>query len=475
LIASLEILVRAGTYVDSVSLMRISEELRGLPGVLSAAVVMATEANRRLLTDTAMWPPGVGAAGPTDLLAAVKAETPEAARAALGHVEQLLATLRGSTPGAEAPRSTRSAARAAPGANLGVVAVPAPHAAVDAHQALSAGLHVFLFSDGVSIADEIALKRRAHDRHLLVMGPECGTSILNGVGLGFANRVRRGPIGIVGASGTGIQEVTCLVDRFGAGVSHAIGTGGRDLYDGVDGMTTLQALELLAHDPETRVIVILSKPASTRVADAVLAAAVKTGKPVVACLFGWAGAVPEGVRTVATLEDAARVAVATVGIDVVELVRPRPPGSRAGTVHGLYSGGTLCEEARRIVGGTGRFIDFGAAEFTRGRPHPMIDPGLRGDAIAAAGDDERAVVLLMDVVLGYCAHPDPAGALLPALVEARARARDRGRDLALVVHVVGTEADPQSLSRQENTLRALGAIACPSNRIAAEVARDVAR
>jgi FdrA protein len=186
--------------------------------------------------------------------------------------------------------------------------------------------------------------------------------------------------------------------------------------------------------------------------------------------------VPAGVRTVATLEDAARVAVGTVGIDGVELVPPRAARSRGtGVVYGLYSGGTLCEEARGIVGGTGRFVDFGATEFTRGRPHPMIDPGARRDAIAAAGDDGRVGVLLMDIVLGYCAHPDPAGALLPALAGARARARDRGRDLAFVVHVVGTEADPQRLGRQEDTLRALGAITCPSNRIAAEVARDLAR
>ena len=356
------------------------------------------------------------------------------------------------------PRTTASAARRGAPANIAVIAVPGAYAVLDAHQALSAGLHVFLFSDGVSLDDEVALKRRGHARGLLVMGPECGTAIIKGVGLGFANRVRRGPIGVVGASGTGLQEVTSLVHRLGGGVSHAIGTGG------------------LAADVDTRVTLVVSKPPSPAVADAVLRAAVQTRKPVVACLLGYEGPTRTGVRATPTLEEAAVAAVGLSGGAVRELERPRHGSARGarGAVRGLYAGGTLCDEARRIVGSGAphRFIDFGAEEFTRGRPHPIIDPGRRNAALVDAGDDPSVSVVLLDLVLGDCAHPDPAGALRPALAEARARRR--GRDLTVVAHVVGTDQDFQRLDKQEESLRELGAIVCASNRMAAEIARALA-
>jgi succinyl-CoA synthetase alpha subunit len=336
---------------------------------------------------------------------------------------------------------------------------------------------VFLFSDGVSLEDEIALKRRARARGLLVMGPECGTAIVQGVGLGFANRVRRGPVGVVGASGTGLQEVTTLVHRLGSGISHAIGTGGRDLRAEVGGITSLQALEALGADAETRVVLVVSKPSSRQVADAVLTAAARTGKPVVACLLGHDGAVPAGVRGAATLEEAATAAVRLAGGgagDLPPAVEIVHAGTR-GAIRGLYSGGTLCEEAQRLAGGAGdRFVDFGGEEFTRGRPHPIIDPGRRHAAILEAAEEPGAGVLLLDLVLGDGAHPDPAGALDPVLADALARARRGGRELAVIAHVVGTDADPQGLERQEDTLRRRGVIVCPSNRLAALTARGIA-
>jgi succinyl-CoA synthetase alpha subunit len=357
---------------------------------------------------------------------------------------------------------------------VAVIAVPGAYAAVDAHQALSAGLHVFLFSDAVSLDDEVALKRRGRDRGLLVMGPECGTAIVGGVGLGFANRVRRGPIGIVGASGTGIQEVTSLVHRLGSGISHALGTGGRDLDAAVGGITTLQAVDALGADPDTRALLIVSKPPSPGVADAVLRAAVATRKPVVACLLGHARPALPGVSTAATLDEAAAEAVRLAGGAVRELERPRRAARGAGgAVLGLYSGGTLCDEARRLVGGPPhRFVDFGGEEYTRGRPHPIIDPSRRNAALVEASADPGVAVVLLDVILGDCAHPDPAGALRPALGEARARRE--GRDLTVVAHVVGTDQDPQGLEKQEAVLRELGVVVCASNRIAAETARGVA-
>jgi succinyl-CoA synthetase alpha subunit len=468
--------VRRSSYFDSIDLMQIAEQVRPLAGVIDVAVVMGTPAGRAMLEEAGMWSSQAPEAGPSDLLVAVRAESEAAGHRALARIEELLSARREGRPARDdaMPRTIGAAARGAAPASVAVVAVPGTHAALEAHQALSAGLHVFLFSDGVSLDDEVALKRRARGRGLLVMGPECGTSIINGVGFGFANRVRRGPIGVVGASGTGIQEVTSLVHRLGGGISHAIGTGGRDLHGAVGGVTTLQALEALAADVATRVVVLVSKPASPDVAAAVLSAAVATRKPVVACLLGHAGKTPAGVRTAITLEEAAMAALGLAGREGSAIAPPPVAAGRArGAVRGLYSGGTLCDEARRIVGGARhRFTDFGAEEFTRGRPHPIIDPGRRNAALIEAADDPDVSVVLLDLVLGDCAHPDPAGALRPALNEARARRR--GRSLAVVAHVVGTDQDPQGLEKQEQALRDLGAVVCASNRLAAETARSLA-
>src|SRR5213593_2116095 len=437
--------IRRSAYFDSVALMRVAEQARQIPGVLEVTLVMGTPANRATLVASELWPVDAPATAPEDLLIAVRAKSDDARR---------LAGV----------------------ANLALIAVPGPYAAIDAHQALSAGLHVFLFSDGVSLADEVALKLRGRELGLIVMGPECGTSIVNGVGLGFANRVRRGSIGVVGASGTGIQEVTTLVHRLGGGISHAIGTGGRDLDAAVGGVTTLQGLGWLAEDDGTRVIVIVSKPSSRDVADRVLAAAARIGKPAVACLLGYDGQIPTGLEVVTTLEEAAIAAVRLTGAAPRGLDRPVITSSAtSGSIVGLYTGGTLCEEARRLVGGrVHRFVDFGAEEYTRGRPHPIIDPSLRHTAIVDAAGDGRASVIVLDVILGDCAHPDPAGALAPVLVDARERARHAGRSLSVVAHVVGTDGDPQGLGVQENALRKVGAIVCASNRNAEQTARDIA-
>ncbi len=470
-------MVWRSSYFDSIALMRAAEQARALAGVTDVAAVMGTPANRALLAEAGLASTETPETTVSDVLVAVRAATDDAMRAALARVGELLAAHRDTDPGSPrvAPRTTLSASRAAGGASLALIAVPGPDAVLDAHQALSAGLHVFLFSDGVSLDDEVALKRRARARERLVMGPECGTAIVNGVGLGFANRVRRGPIGVVGASGTGIQELTTLVHRLGGGIAHAIGTGGRDLHAAVGGITTLQALALLGADHDTRVIVVVSKPSSPEVADAVLAAAVAAGKPVVACLLGYAGAMPTGVRSAETLEEAAIAAVAADGGRAAALREPDTMARVRGKIVGLYTGGTLCEEARRLLGdGAHRFVDFGAEEYTRGRPHPIIDPGRRHAAILEAASDPAVGVLLLDLVIGDCAHPDPAAALDPVLAQATERARGTGRDLAVVAHVVGTEGDPQDVARQEETLSQRGVVVCASNRLAALTARALA-
>jgi FdrA protein len=473
--------VRRNRFVDSVALMQVTERVRALPGVRAAALLMATDLNRRLLEESDLLFAEAEQAGPTDLVITVRAESAAAADAALGDAEQLLVARRDEQGAlrSQPPRSVLAAARRLSGANLAVVSVPGAHAAAEAHQALSAGLNVFLFSDGVPLAEEIRLKRRAQARGLVVMGPECGTSLVNGVGLGFANRVRRGHVGLVAASGTGLQEVSSLIHQLGAGVSQGIGTGGRDLDEAVGGLSTLQVLAWLARDPETRVIGIVSKASSADVTARVLEAAGATGKRVVACLSGWSGTSPPGVQIVETLEAAAVACVRALGRRRPVFDRPRgraPVCPSYGRVLGLFTGGTLCEEARAIVGDAGRaFVDFGDSEYTRGRPHPIIDPSLRSAALARAGGDREVGVILADVILGDGAHPDPAAPLVAAIGEARARARRARRTLEVVAHLVGTDADPQGLAGQTDKLRRAGVRVCATNRVAAELARDLVR
>jgi FdrA protein len=474
--------VRRNTYVDSVSLLQVSAELLSVSGVLDAALVMATDLNRQVLHDAGLLVDDAQTAGPNDLVIAVRATDDSIASSAVEQAGALLADRRGTTgangnTAREQTRSLRSAHRADPEANLAVISVPGRFAASEARQALADGLHVFLFSDNVPIEDEVDLKLQGRGRGLLVMGPDCGTSILNGIGLGFANVVRRGRIGLVGASGTGLQEVTSLLHQAGEGISHAIGTGGRDLHAAVGGITTLMALELLRDDAGTEVIVLVSKPPEKFVAERILKAAAETGKPVVACLLNSQAAPPNGVRMASNLYQAARLAASTAaswaGLTPEDVPRPR---LREGQVHvrGLFCGGTLCEEAVAAMQGGGRvqheFVDFGDDQYTQGRAHPMIDPTLRNHAIVEAGADPRVAVLLLDVILGLGSHADPAGATVPAVREALARAEAGGRQLAVIAHVVGTDRDPQGLAQQEATLRSAGVHVLGSNYHAAVAA-----
>ncbi len=468
--------VREHAYVDSVTLLQVSSEVLGLAGVEDAALVMATDLNRELLRESGLLTGEASHATANDLVISVRAATEADARAALEHAEALLLHRRAQPSGESAPnppRSIRAARRLAPDAGLAVISVPGPYAAGEARLALADGMHVFLFSDNVPLEDEVTLKRVAHARNLMVMGPDCGTAVLNGVGLGFANVVRRGSVGVVGASGTGIQEVTSLVHQLGSGVSHALGTGSRDLYAEVGGVTTLQALELLRVDPRTETIVLISKPSDADVSGVVLRALAKTGKRAVAYLQSAQVTMPEGVLRAETLDAAARLAVGDALAEEASRNPQTPRGSRE--VRGLFCGGTLRQEAAILLGDGHTLEDFGDDQYTRGRAHPMIDPTLRNQAIALAGRDARVGVLLLDFVLGLGAHDDPAGAALPAIEDARGAARANGRELAVVARVVGTELDPQVLPRQEAALRSAGVQVHASNAAAALAAAALAQ
>lgn len=481
--------VIANLYRDSVSLMQLSAALARMPGVAQASAVMATPANLDLLREAGLMDAQV-AASPNDLLVAVSGKPVAALEAALAAaiaaLDKAPAPAAGGGPAALAPRSLQMALARAPQANLALISVPGDYAAAEAEKALRLGLNVMLFSDNVPGADEAALKRLAREKRLLVMGPDCGTAIIDGVPLGFANAVRRGAVGVVGASGTGTQQVTSLVHRLGAGVSQAIGTGGHDLSAEIGGVTMLEGLARLAKDKDTRVIVLISKPPAPKVAAAVLAAARTAGKPVVVNFVGSASSEEaKNLHFVKTLEEAAVAAVAlSRGRKPAPVAfKPKMPkvsfSKKQKYIRGLYSGGTFCYEASALLGDAWSnapvdparkiadpwkskehtLIDLGDDVFTRGRPHPMIDHRLRNERLLAEAADPAVAVILFDVVLGHGSHPDPAAEMLPAL----AKARKKNRSVAFVASVCGTDEDPQGLARQEAALRKAGVLLEGSN------------
>lgn len=496
-------IIRRSAYFDSVTLMLAQREGRERPGVEEMGLVMATEANKALLRESGLDFAELSGAGPDDLVAVARAATVEAAQAAIAAAQEAL-TRRQAPVASDAyrPRTIASAVRQLPEATLAVISVPGRFARPVAQEALDAGLHVLLFSDNVPIEHEIALKASARDRGLLVMGPDCGTALIGGAALGFANRVRAGSIGLVAAAGTGLQEVTSLIDRFGGGVSHAIGTGGRDLSTAVGGATMLQGLRALALDPQTHVIVLISKPPAPDVASRLVAAADACGKPVVVCFVG-ASVEPVGrVEGASTLEDAARAAVRLAGgIEMPTVTLRALPTQEAGRlapeqrfVRGLYSGGTLCYEAlvllRRYVGPIWSntplrpeealdpvtrsrehtVIDMGGDEFTQGRLHPMIDPALRLQRIEQEAADPSVAVIVFDVVLGFGAHPDPAAVYAPVIARTLQQARAMGRHQSVIVSVCGTDADPQNAGAQRAAFVEAGALVEDSNARAVRLA-----
>jgi len=441
-------LVEKGRYLDSVALMRVSRRVSALPGVEAAAAMIGTPANKALMRDAGLLDAAGDAAGMNDLIIGVRGADPEAAlEAAL----EFLAEKPVTTSAAPHARSLKGALQAHPDANLALVSVPGAFAAHEARAALERGLNVLVFSDNVPIEEEVALKRLAREKGLLLMGPDCGTALIGGTPIAFANAVPRGDIGIVSASGTGLQEVSTLIARLGGGVSHGIGVGGRDLDERVGALSTLAAIDALEADPGTKKIVLISKPPSPEVAKRVRERLKASSKPSVVCFMGFEGT---------TLRGAAESAVGR------KLEWPgRPAVAKGkGEVVGLYCGGTLCAEAEQIVGERGEFLDLGDDEYTRGRPHPMIEPDLRNEHLARALADPKVSVLLFDVVLGYGSHENPAQVLVDGL---------KGTKKVAVASVTGTEADPQGLSRQAGILQAAGVIVAPSNAHAAEFAASI--
>ena len=506
---AIKALIKKSEYHDSVTLMLVARELTKFPGVIDVGVIMGTEANKALLKESGLLTPDAQAATPNDLVIVVSADD-GVADSALLEAERLLKQKRSSDEGAEfRPKTLRGAVKANPNANFAVISVAGRYATDEAWDALRRGLHVLLFSDNVSLEDEIALKTYARDHGLLLMGPGAGTAILNGVALGFANVVPSGPVGIVSAAGTGLQEVSTLLAKYGVGITQGIGTGGRDLKEEVGGLMMLEGLKALQGDPATKVIALVSKPPSPGVAEAILAQVAQSDKPTV---VGFMGANPAEFRSVlnaipaSTLQETALLAAKAAGtpIDVAEVIAREDEALQVQAkelratlkpeqkyLRGLFSGGTLCYESQVIwrdmlkepVWSNAPLkhehqladslhsvkhtcVDLGEEEFTVGRPHPMIDNDLRIRRLLQEARDPEVAVIMLDVVIGYGAHPDPASELGPAIRQAKQQA---DRELIVVASVTGTEQDPQRLSAQVTALQNVGAIVCDSNAAAAKL------
>jgi FdrA protein len=510
--------IKTGAYYDSITLLQVQGGLLDITSVKDAAVVMGTPANKDILRDAGLLTPEAEAASADDLVIAVQAASAESATAALEQANALLKASR--TPKAESgmrppPKTMADAVEQLDGANIALISVAGRYAAGVAREALDRGMHVFLFSDNVSVEDEIALKKLGHKKGLLVMGPDAGTAIINGVALGFANAVMPGPVGVVAASGTGLQAVTSQLTRMGVGISQAIGTGGHDLSEAVGGIMMLEGLKALQADPATEVLLLVSKPPAPDVAEKVLRQLKISKKPAVVCFLGGkakvirnAGGIPAE-----TLEEAAYLAAG--------LVRGKTPDAVLGRLHsrdktgqkqvrklkqrlqmrqkyfrGLFSGGTFCYESQLILNemlGKGAVtsnapvkkkqkmadankseghvaVDLGEDEFTVGRLHPMLDPTLRNRRLVREAQDPETAVIFLDIVLGYGVHPDPAGAAAAAIREAQANLKAEDREIIFIASVCGTPDDPQHVMAQEDTLKKAGVIVLPTNAAAARLA-----
>ena len=497
--------IKKNTYYDSVTLMLISKEVKKIDGVSEALVGMATDLNKELSENLNISSEEIKALGPNDFFVTVLGEDDLDINEIVKVVDELLAKKKSSSSSDYMPPTLTSALKHEPDSNLVVISVPGKHAPEEVKKALNNDLHVMLFSDNVTVEEERELKELAKEKGLLMMGPDCGTAIINNVPLAFANVVKKGKIGVVGASGTGTQEVTVIIDKLGEGVSQVIGTGGRDLKSEIGGIMMLQGIEALMNDPNTEVIVLISKPPAPDVAEKVLKSIENSPKPVVVDFIGGDSELIRkyGAYPCNTLEDAANKAVAlakgeevkdfegfTMDEETIENMVEKEANKFDSTqkyFRGLFTGGTLADEAMKLLGKVigeeiysniplspvyklvdinnsikNTCIDLGDDDFTVGKPHPMIDPSTRVERMTKEVKDDVAL-LLMDFVLGYGSHEDPVSEMIPSIIEAKEKMAQKGKYLSVVASICGTSNDPQSLKESQEKLEEAGVVVMPSN------------
>lgn len=509
--------VKKGSYQDSLKLMRVSSEVKSMDGVDQAFAFMGTSVNKQTRLDSDLLSPETEDAGPNDLILLIVSESEDLGRTALSEFETKITSnvVKAGEDEKEEfkPVTFEEGISVFPEANLAIISVPGTYATAQAMDALRLGMNVHLFSDNISVEDEIVLKDFAKTKNLLVMGPDCGTSIISGVPICFANKVKEGNIGIVGASGTGIQEFTTLMDSLDLGISHAIGTGGRDLSQEVAARTTCSAIELLENDPKTEIIVVISKPPAKNSEDIIIDALRKSKKPSILVFMGEKTKLISNepiIYIASTIEEAAAKTEAILKSkeisDAITIYDREPLDSNVleaieqlkstqKYVRGLYTGGTLASEAiyalrhkeifaysnisknkeYELVSASNSqentIVDLGDDEFTRGSLHPMIDPTVRSQRVMQEFEDQETAVLLCDIVIGFGSHDDPAGILVQDILDAREKTNN---NVIVVASIVGTDADPQNRENQVKKLEEVGVLVYPTNQYAAEVAGEIA-
>ncbi|MEG9545779.1 acyl-CoA synthetase FdrA [Mannheimia sp. HC-2023] len=489
----LKTVVKKGSYHDSVVLMLLTNAISGLDGVKKVSVMMATPANKDIFAQSGLDTPELLDATANDMVVVADIEQEDVINVVMEKVEAFLkqkSQASSAQTGTEVVKSWDKATAKLPDANLAVISIPGAYAALEANRALDEGLNVFMFSDNVSVEDEKALKEKAHSKGLVVMGADCGTGIIQGVPVAFTNSVTPGFIGIIGASGTGIQELTTIIDRLGEGVENAIGTGGRDLYEDIGGITMLDTIEAMEQNDKVKVLIVISKPPAKAVREKISARLSRYTKPVITLFLGEKPEFhEENFYHAYTLDEAARLAVALVRNEPIPTVAKNPLNSTAcgKTLKAYYSGGTLAGEAAMLlkdalkIEGSGAkadgfmfkqdghiVVDLGDDVYTQGKPHPMIDPAKRIESMREAVDDATTGVILFDIVLGYGSHEDMATALIPTIEELQQKAKAQNRDVAFVATVCGTRSDYQGYDETVRKLKDAGVEVCETNKIAVE-------
>ena len=495
----LKTIVKKGSYHDSVVLMLLTNQISTIEGVKKVSIMMATPANKDIYRQSGLSTEELESASANDMVVVADVDDDAILDVIMEEVEEFFkkqSTSEGDKKGAESVKSWDKALGKLPDANLAVISIPGAYAALEADRALDEGMNVFMFSDNVTLEDEIKLKQKAHEKGLAVMGPDCGTGIIQGVPIAFTNNVTPGAIGIIGASGTGIQELTTIIDRLGEGVKNAIGTGGRDLSTEVGGITMMDMIEAMESDDSVKVLIIISKPPAKEVRDRISDRLSNFKKPVVTLFLGEKPEYhEENFYHAYTLDEAARLAVGLVRGEEIKEGKVDVDDSQffgaeeKKTIKAYYSGGTLAGEAAMLIKDALNLkvppqkaegfmlktdghivVDLGDDVYTQGKPHPMIDPAKRIECMQDAIDDASTGVILLDIMLGYGSHEDMAGALLPSIVELRDKAKAEGRKLFFVATVCGTRRDFQSYDEAVSKLKETGVIVCENNKLAVHTA-----
>ena len=479
--------IKKNSYQDSINLMLLTKQLSAMDGVAQVSIMMGTPANLDIMNASGMYTDDLSEAAPSDICIVVDSENASIVDKVLEGVEHFLKNQAVASKSDQTPvaRSWDSAMRKLPTANWALISIAGTYAAKEAEKALDRGLHVMIFSDNISVSDELALKEKARDKGLLVMGPDCGTAVISGVPLAFANALEKGNIGIVGASGTGIQEVSTLISRLGAGCSQVIGLGGRDLTADIGGIMAFSAIDLLAEDDETDLIVFISKPPAPEVRKKVVSKLSALDKPVVAIFLGEKLESEGNIHYAWTLDQAAELAVSlsrqSAKLPEKELSLIRANRNQRG-IQGLYSGGTLASEAGMLLAHylgaeldkkhpdglmfqqeQHRIIDLGDDAYTQGRPHPMIDPTLRLDMVKDQAMDDSTAIILLDFVIGYGGHDNIAAEFAPVIEKLRQELSEKSRSVVFIGSVTGTQKDPINYETQRKALEDAGVYILDSN------------